>query len=78
MSDGPEPWASDDNVSSRQPAFCPYCGYEGAFDGLSFAPFNTPTAGGEEKYRHHCPDCGYEFITIREVEDGPLFVEDDA
>lgn len=57
---GPEPWASDDNVPTRQPAFCPYCGQDGAFDGLG----SRSTGSGETQYRNHCPECGYEFITI--------------
>lgn len=43
------------DVPARQPAHCPYCGHDGAFDGLG----RTPDGG----YRHHCPDCGLEFAT---------------
>lgn len=60
---GPQPWASDPNIPTRQPAFCPYCGSQGAKDGLG--------SQGENGYRHHCPDCGHEFATFLppEVED---------
>ena len=51
----PNPFATDDNVPNRQPAYCPYCGHDGAFDGLG------PVA--DERYRHRCSDCGYTFIT---------------
>lgn len=68
MSDGPEPWASDPNVATRQPAFCPYCGHDGAFDAVG------ATTGGwndkERHYRHHCPECQYEFVTITPPPDG--------
>lgn len=59
--DGPEPWAQDPNVPTRQPAFCPYCGHDGAFDGTA-PPVSNPFGGKE--YRHRCPDCGYAFKTI--------------
>lgn len=62
--DSPNPWASDPNVSDRQPAYCPYCGQTGSFDGQGFVGTNHP----ESRYRHHCPECGYEFITITEGE----------
>lgn len=60
---GPEPWASDPNVPDRQPANCPYCGQDGSFGGLG-----TSTTPDEVRYRHHCPACGYEFITITPTE----------
>jgi len=53
--DGPEPWAGDPNVKTRQPAFCPYCGYSGAFDGQWLVQ--------EGWYRHGCGNCGYSFAT---------------
>lgn len=60
---GPMPWASDPNVPTRQPAFCPYCGHSGAFDGQ----------GGmnQDWYRHGCTNCGHSFATMlpSEVED---------
>lgn len=59
---GPEPWASDPNVADRQPAHCPYCDSEGAFDSVSVR--QNQTTSNETHYRHHCPECGYEFITI--------------
>lgn len=41
-------------VPARQPAYCPYCGSEKAFDGL-----------GSEGHgaRHGCPQCGLVFET---------------
>jgi hypothetical protein len=49
-------------VSDRQPANCPYCGYDGGFDGLG--PFH----GG---YKSHCPDCGLAFVTfVPDTDDG--------
>jgi TPP-dependent indolepyruvate ferredoxin oxidoreductase alpha subunit len=53
---GPMPWAADPNVPTRQPAFCPYCGHSGAFDGQ----------GGlaQDWYRHGCTNCGHSFATM--------------
>jgi len=60
---GPMPWAADPDVPTRQPAFCPYCGHSGAFDGQ----------GGmrQDWYRHGCTNCGHSFATMLppEVED---------
>jgi len=53
--DGPMPWAQDPNVPTRQPAFCPYCGQSGSFDGQG-----QPR---EDWYLHHCGECGYRFVT---------------
>jgi len=49
------PWEDVDGISDRQPAYCPYCGHNGAFDGL-----------GEytDGYKHHCAECGQEFLTV--------------
>ena len=49
------PWEDVDGISDRQPAYCPYCGYNGAFEGL-----------GEytDGYKHHCTECGQEFLTV--------------
>jgi hypothetical protein len=52
---GPNPWGDVDDVSDRQPAYCPYCGESPAFGGLG------RTKNG---YKHHCPECGNKFITI--------------
>lgn len=48
------------DVSHRQPAYCPYCGHNGAFDGQ----------GDYHKgYLHHCANCGLQFATfLPEVE----------
>ena len=42
-------------VPDRQPAFCPYCGHDGAFNGQG--PFH----GG---YRSRCTACGLSFVTF--------------
>lgn len=68
MGEGPEPWASDPNVPTRQPAFCPYCGQDGSFGGLGRR--RDHTLADEEQHRHHCPECGNEFITVRPLGDG--------
>ena len=49
------PWEDVDGISDRQPAYCPYCGYNGAFDGLG-----KHTDG----YKHFCGECGQEFLTV--------------
>jgi tRNA(Ile2) C34 agmatinyltransferase TiaS len=47
-------------VSDRQPAFCPYCGQNGSFDGQ----------GGYSKgYLHRCGDCGLQFATFLPEDD---------
>ena len=47
-------------VPARQPAHCPYCGHDGAFDGQG---------SYLQGYLHHCPDCGLQFATfLPEVE----------
>jgi len=49
------PWESVEEVSDRQPQFCPYCGESPAFGG-----------NGQygEIYVHHCPECGQQFGTV--------------
>jgi len=47
-------------VPARQPAHCPYCGHEGAFDGQGRYG---------DGYLHHCGDCDLQFATfLPEVE----------
>jgi len=54
------PWRDVDGVADRQPAYCPYCGHEGAFDGQG--------AYGDT-YLHHCGECDQQFATVEpEVE----------
>lgn len=48
------PWTEVEFVSDRQPAYCPYCGQNGSFDGQGKLG---------KGYRHHCPDCGQVFVT---------------
>jgi len=52
------PW-SDTDVSDRQPQYCPYCGYNGAFDGHGHR-----TVGGRIGYIVRCPECGHDFMTL--------------
>lgn len=59
--DGPMPWADDPNVPARQPAFCPYCGQDGAFDGQG--------ALKQDWYRHGCGNCGHSFATMLPSDD---------
>ena len=42
-------------VSKRQPAYCPYCGHDGAFDG------HGPYGSG---YKSRCGECGLAFVTF--------------
>jgi transposase-like protein len=48
-------WETVDGIANRQPAFCPYCGHDNAFDGLG---------SYGEGYRHHCPSCDLTFVTF--------------
>lgn len=50
------PFEDIDGVDDRQPAYCPYCGQDGAFDAQG------PV--GENGYQHHCPECGLQFVTF--------------
>jgi len=49
------PWEEHDHVSDRQPAFCPYCGHDGAFDGHGRVPGDGPWSV------IRCADCGFRF-----------------
>jgi hypothetical protein len=43
------------DVPMRQPAGCPYCGHDGAFDGQG---------SYGDGYLHYCPTCGLQFVTF--------------
>lgn len=62
-------------TAERQPAACPFCGHDGAFDGQGSwtDEIVRVRAGVETTYegtydRHRCPDCNGRFTMLSDAE----------
>ena len=62
-----------DETAERETLYCPECGHNGAFDGMGheFQQYEKYVGNGDEMVevaetlsRHHCPNCGSEFLTV--------------
>jgi hypothetical protein len=61
-------------AADEQPAYCPFCGHDGAFDAqakdYSVAKLNrlgSNTTWHQEWYHSRCPECGGHFKTLEEA-----------
>jgi len=68
MTDASKFRPDESEVKERRPAFCPFCGHDGAFDGqgiftdtVTVRRRGTETTIKRKNYRHRCSECNGHF-----------------